>query len=184
MRRIVHHGVEHIARQIGLRVAPDLPEDESLRVDLFDLRPEGPPEREVDLVGYVQPPAVDTHFGPIACHTQQIVPNIRVFGVQLGHMAFKSESLITVVAVYLKGVLIDEVPAVVLGIFTTRHYIAKLREGITGVIEHGIQHNANAAAVTIVQKSAEILQSSQAGIDGEIVICVVTVAGVGMKNRT
>src|ERR1700678_4454649 len=62
---IVHHRVPHVSLKPALGVAPDLADNVRLGVDRTYARPEFTPESVVvDLVGDIEPPAVDAKLDP------------------------------------------------------------------------------------------------------------------------
>ena len=61
--------------------------------------------------------------------------------------------------------------------------VIELAEAAAGVIEHAVEHDADAARVRLVEQSAQRGVAAQDRIDGEIVVRVIAMIGRRGKDR-
>jgi hypothetical protein len=81
---VVHHRVPHVPLEPAPGLGPDLADDVRLGVAGADPAAEFPPERlVVDLVGDVEPPAVDAEVDPLAADPPEELADCRGVGVEL-----------------------------------------------------------------------------------------------------
>ena len=82
---VVHHGVPHVALEPARGVGPDLADDVRLGVAVAG-RGGGTRARSVvvDLVGDVEPPAVDAEVDPLPADAPEELADLGAVGVELG----------------------------------------------------------------------------------------------------
>ena len=82
---VVHHRVPHVALEPARGVGPDLADDVRLGIAGLDPVAELAPERVVvDLVGDVEPPAVDAEIDPLPADAPEELADLGAAGVELG----------------------------------------------------------------------------------------------------
>ena len=82
---VIHDGVELVALQPAAAIAPNLADNVGLGVGLAHPAAEFLPEGViVNLVGHIQPPAVNAEIHPVTGHIQQVGAGAGIMGVELG----------------------------------------------------------------------------------------------------
>jgi len=178
--QVVHHRVELVAGQPAPGREPDLADDVRLRVGGLDPSPELPPELVVvDLLRHVQPPAVRAEAHPVLRHTPDKLAHGGRPGVELGQGGQVPPGRVIGLAdaVGFDREVVEGEPVQVGGMLPALQGHVELEEAATGVVEHAVNHDADAARVGGVQQGAERLIPAQQRIDMTVIMGVVAVVG-------
>ena len=184
---VVHDRVELVALQPAVRVPPDFPDDVGVRVDGLHTAAELLPETVVvDLVGHVQPPAVDAEPDPVLGDLPQELAHGGVVGIEFGQGAVAPPRGVigragVVVGLQRPGVHVK--PVLVSAVRPLFQQVVELKEAPAAVVEHAVQHHPDAPAVGLVDQVAQGLVAAQHGVDLVVVVRVVTVVTGGLKHR-
>ena len=157
---IVHHGVPHVALQPPLGVGPDLADDVGFGVDRADPRAKLAPEGVViDLVGHIEPPAIDAKFDPLPADPPEKLPHLGAVDIELGQGRQTPPGLIVGRFLAVVGVereFLDREPVKVGRVGAVFHDVVELKETAAGVVEHAVEHHADTAGMglSIIRRRA------------------------------
>jgi hypothetical protein len=203
IQRIIHHTVELRAIQPRKSIVPDLSEKKytvlvgsalfsvigliftDILLLVFELLAEKSPEFVVDLVGHVESPAVDVELlDPVAAHSDQIVNNVTVAGVHLGHVSLESEGFIGKAQSVFSWSFVTVKPIPLVGPAPVLYQI--LKEGVLHpeVVHYRVEHHLDPQLVSLLHQFSEVSLSAKVGIDGKVINSVILViCGSGEDRR-
>ena len=184
---IVHHRVELVSGQPAPRVAPDLAHDVGVGIDGLHAPPELLPEGVVvDLVGHVQPPAIDTKLHPAFGHPPQELAHRLGTRIELGQRPVAPPRRV----VGGPGVVVGRErkrpgvePVQVGAVLALLQQVAELKEAARGVVEYPVQHHLHAAPVRRVNQLAQRVVAAQHRVHHRVVVGVVAVVAGRLKHR-
>lgn len=170
---VIHDGVVLVAFQIGVGVVPVFADDRAFGLDFFHRVAEFPPESVRNLVGNVQPPAVDiVLLQPVQPHADEVFLHRLVGGVPFRHIIARGETLVIdffavdLVAVY------DE-PIEIGRIFSLFRDVGKLSAPRADVVEHRVHHHAHPPFVGARHEFSDILFVAEHAVHGKIILDIV-----------
>lgn len=176
LQRVVHDGVILVPLQPGRGVVPDLPQQVKVRLQRFEPGAQPPQEGVADLVAHVEAQAVDAVAPhPVFAQADQVLLQAGVVGVQLGHAAVEGKGKILAgagVPFCGEGPLVHEEPVPPGGGRPMGHHVPPGGEVRPAVVEHGVQHDADALFVGLPH------QGFQVGSGAEIRVHAGVVGGV------
>src|SRR5690606_24352105 len=175
---VVHQRVEAIALQ---ELGPDVPylaHDPRVRVDRPDPLTEFLPESLcLDLLRNVQTPAVDALFHPVLADTHDELPHLGIVGIELRQRVQPDPGLVSrwpvvVIGVHRELVTEDE-PIEPGGRRTVLEHVVELEEAATGMVEHAVEDDADAALLARLEESLERVIATQQRVDLVVIVRMV-----------
>ena len=185
---VVHHRVVLVAAQPADRVEPDLAQQEKLVVFPLQRRAQLPQKQVRKLVAHVKADAVYAVVArPVQAQLGKVPPHLRIVGVQLWHGRPEREGVVPSVGggeiVLEKVVAVDEEPVEVARVPAVFADVLPREELGAAVVEHRVQHNADAQLVSVLHQRLQVVLAAEVGVYGVVVKGVVFVVGVRQEDR-
>ena len=186
-KRIVHHGIVFVAHQPLAGVMPDFPKQ--VQIGLKRSQPLAHLLQETvgDLISHVITDSVDVKFpDPVLADAAEIVDHLIVIGVQLGHPVREGEGIepgVPGISSFFQIVpVLNHEPVGVSGFFLLFQHVQPGSEAAAAVVEHRVNHNADAVLMRLFHQSGKILIGSELGIDAGIVLRIIFVGGIRLHD--
>ena len=140
--KVVHLAVKLVALQPAMRLAPQFAHNVSVWIDRFAAPPKFAPEIIIiDLIGHIQPPAINALFEPIGAHLPQKFAYGRGVGVELGQRSNAPPSIVIGGMSLVKcidGPMVNVKPVGVGGFLPALHEVVELEKAPAGVVKHAV----------------------------------------------
>ena len=178
---IIHDPVVLVSAKIGTRIMPIFPDDDDIPIVCLDRLAEIMPKIVGDLVGHIQPPAVDAVFSdPIQRHIDEVRLGLCVGKIELRHISAGGKTF--VVALFRVHFLsTDDEPIEIRRVLPVAEHVLKIREAFAAMVEHGIHHDADPQRVRLFDEPAQFFLRAELRIYLIIVVNIVLVVGDGAK---
>ncbi|MNN11762.1 hypothetical protein D3C81_1247320 [compost metagenome] len=180
---IVHDGIELVTLKPWGGFVPNFAQNIGIRVHPFHHFTELAPEVLIHFIGYIQAPSINADlFDPVFSYLEQVLFDLRMPRIQLGHVWFKGKGVISRIplldfereAVHMKPVLI-------LRSFAFLLHVQERSESTTRVVEYGIQQNADTPVMAELNELLERFDVTELWINPHIILSVILVIRSGCK---
>ena len=179
-RRMEHFGIN----PAGVVAVQQFTDQEQIGAQFLGKAAERPQEIEIQGIGDIEPDAVDAEkFDPVFHSIENMRHHGGIAEIELNKLEMPLPALIPE-AVVIAGIAvkIGIEPVLVGGIPFFLANIPELRKAASDMIEHAVEHDADALCVQCIDDLSEVLVRAEAGVDFFVVAGVIAV-GIGLEHR-